>query len=188
MALRSLKSKQFAALLFLSFMLAAVSVRGQDNIHSVGINTGLSSFESLSVSVSGIQFSAFCEFPVWFSKAFNLQAALFYIRKTEFFLPDESSDKYYPYFYGASISGIMRQRIKNLFFAEEQAGLLVLKNKFFESIDETNYGISFGLAGGIDLTNDGKGFLISIGYKGGMTFNASTPSFNSFLLQGQYLF
>jgi len=165
-----------------------VNLSAQNRTSSFGVNVGLSSFESLSTTVSGVQLGGFFEFPVWFSKAFNMQAGIFYIRKPEFFLPDNSAGKYYPYFYGASLNGVMRQRLQSVFFAEEQAGLMIMKNKFFQTIDETNYGVNFGLGGGIDLTIDGKGFLLSICYKGGLTFNQSTPTFNSFLLQAQIVY
>lgn len=177
-----------AAAVIILFILLTCRLEAQQKTYAAGISGGICSFESLSASVSGINLSASFEFPVWFSRAFNFQASLFYIRKTEFFLP-EDEENYYPLFYGASFSGIMRQKINTPFFVEEQAGLMVLRNNFFRDIKETNYGIIFGAAGGIDLrTPELNGFLISIGYKGGITFNGSTPSFNSFLLQGNYFF
>ena len=79
--------------------------------------------------------------------------------------------------------------IKSPFFIEEHAGLMILKNNFFGGINETNYGITFGAAGGIDFRGLSEtGFLLGLGYNGGITFNGSTPSFNSFLLQGQLFF
>lgn len=188
----SLKNSKIFTLplsLFLCFFFTCRISYGQMSTYSAGINAGLSTFESLSTSISGIHISGFYEFPAWFSKSFNFQTSLFYLRKTEYFLPEDSQGKYYPYFYGASFSGVMRQRIKNQFFAEEQAGFMILRNHFFSYKNETNYGVCFGLAGGIDLRNGtDKGFLLSIGYKGGITLNGDTPSFNSFLLQAQYLF
>jgi hypothetical protein len=181
----------FLCFLFVSlcFFAAANNSYGQNKSYSLGIDAGLSSFQSLSISVTGIHTGLFFEFPVWFSKAFNFQTSLFYIRKTEYFLPEDNSSKYYPYLYGATFSGIMRQRINVHFFTEEQAGLLLLKNNFFADLNETNYGVSFGIAGGLDLREDlTTGFLLSVGYKGGITFNASTPSFNSFFIQAQYCF
>jgi hypothetical protein len=180
--------------IFLFSFLALFLFMGKDSfsqqqLYSLGLNTGVSNFESLSTSISGIQIGILYEFPAWFSKAFNFQTSLFYLRKTEYFLPEDSEGKYYPYFYGGTFSGVMRQRIKQDFFVEEQAGILLMKNKFFSDLSETNYGVSFGLAGGIDFRNNHiTGFLLSIGYKGGITFNASKPSFNSFFLQTQYFF
>lgn len=177
-----------SAILFLLFLVLNNPIAAQNKIYGAGISSGISNFESLSASVTGIQLNASFEFPVWFSRAFNFKASLFYIRKTEFFLPEDKSN-YYPYFYGASFSGIMRQRLKPPFFIEEHAGLMVLKNNFFSGISETNYGITFGAAGGIDLRAGSEtGFLVSLGYNGGLTFNGNTPSFNSFLLHGQLFF
>ena len=188
--LNLITGKLIGKLIFLSlFLLAVNNTPAQEKPYSLGINTGIANFESLSTPVSGLQFTIFYEFPTWFTKAFNFQAALFYLRKTEFFLPEDSNGNYYPYFYGASFSGVMRQRIKDIFFAEEQAGLLVFKNKFFSNLDAVNYGISFGAFAGIDLReNFEKGFLLSIGYKGAITFNGDTPTINSFLIQTQYFF
>ncbi len=190
MLLNFIKNKKAGKYILLFFFLLLLNnFQAQEKSYSIGINTGLANFESLSTPVSGLQFSLFYEFPAWFTKGFNFQAVLFYLRKTEFFLPEDSNGNYYPYFYGASFSGVMRQRIKDIFFAEEQAGLLVMKNKFFNNVDAVNYGISFGAFAGIDLRGDNiKGFLLSLGYKGAITFNGDTPTINSFLLQTQYFF
>lgn len=187
--LKNSKHILFLLLFITLFLLTGKDSVCQKKLYSIGFNAGLCSFESMSISVSGVQFGLFYEFPAWFTRAFNFQASLFYLRKTEYFLPEDSEGKYYPYFYGGTFTGIMRQIIKQDFFVEEQAGILVMKNKFFSDADETNYGVSFGLAGGLDLRNDSlNGFLLSIGYKGGITFNASTPSLNSFFIQSQYFF
>jgi hypothetical protein len=182
--------KSCKLLLFIFFLLIINhNSYAQESNYSAGLNTGIASFESLSAPVTGLQFNAFFEFPAWFTKAFNFQASIFYLRKTEFFLPEQSAGSYYPYFYGASLSGVMRQQIKETFFVEEQAGLLILKNKFFSAIEATNYGVCFGVFGGVNLKgNSGHGFLLSIGYKGTLTFNGDTPTINSFLIQAQYFF
>ncbi len=177
-----------SAIWIVLFLIFSGRIEAQNKNYAAGLSGGISNFESLSASVTGIHLNASFEFPVWFSRAFNFKASLFYIRKTEFFLPEDESN-YYPYFYGASFSGIMRQKINSPFYIEEHAGLMVLKNNFFGSISETNYGITFGAAGGIDFrAGNETGFLLSLGYNGGITFNGSTPSFNSFLLQGQLFF
>ena len=160
----------------------------QQPSYAFGVNAGLSSFQSLSNSLTGIELSVYYEFPAWFSKAFNFQASLFYLRETEFFLPQSGNGQYYPYFYGATFSGIMRQKLSGSFFLEEQAGLLYMKNYFFSNYNQSNYGVNLGIAGGLDLRgNSFSGFLLSIGYKGGLTFNGDTPSFNSFFVQAHYI-
>jgi len=182
------KTKYFiiSASAFLIVLLSGKDIRCQSWGNSFGINAGISSFESRSTSVSGIQLSAFYEFPAWFTDTFNFQASIFYLKKTEYFLPDDSDGRYYPYFYGATFSGIMRQKIKEHFFIEEQAGVLLMKDRFFSGNNGTNYGICFGGAAGIDFRSSaGTGVLLSTGYKGGITFNGDNPGFNSFFIQLQ---
>lgn len=185
-------TNKFSKIFFILFFLLLINSNqssAQERNYSLGLNAGISSFESLTSPVTGLHFTLFYEFPTWFTKAFNFQASIFYLRETEFFLPQQSDGNYYPYFYGASFSGVMRQPLNKGFFVEEQAGLLILKNKFFSGLEATNYGISFGAFGGIDLREDQEnGFLLSIGYKGAITFNGDTPSMNSFLIQSQYFF
>jgi len=181
-------AKKFSFFLLVFLFISGIS-NAQTNLYSIGIDAGYSSMQSLSIPVTAGHFELNFEFPSRLSDDLDFQLSCFYVRDMNYYIPDNLTNQNYPYYLGLTFQGVLRQNIKSKLFAEEEAGVLLLNNRFFFNQNETNYGIRFGISVGLDLTGESSnGFFIGIGYKVGITFNGSSPSFNSLTLKSQYVF
>lgn len=177
--------------LFQLLLLFTISSNAFAQIHILSINTGISigtiNGNSLPFTVFGGKISS--DFNLWFSKEVTFQIGFEHVRKIEYFLPENSVGKVYPFINYYQIKALINQKFYKQLFLEEGVGLILLNDRSFSDTNIWEYGGTFSLSAGIDFRNEiDSGFMLSIGVNYGITINSTAVSFSLITLQTKYFF
>lgn len=165
-------------LLILYFLFLFVNINyPQIEKVNFGASIGLGEISSNSPSVTALGGNLFADFTLWFSEDLMIRTGFTYLRKLEYFLPENRQGRVYPFMKLFSIDAVIQQKLNNLIFLEETAGIIYLNDRTFE-VNEWMPGTQFSLLGGLDFKNDlQKGFQLGLGFKYGITFTKTSANF-----------
>ncbi|MFH1196691.1 MAG: hypothetical protein V1720_13395 [bacterium] len=154
---------------------------------SVGGSIGVGGLKGNSPSQTSLSGDLFLDFYPSFIDFISIRLKFNYSQKAEYFLPENRSNRYYPFVKSFSANVFVEQYIDSKIFVEEGIGVLLLNDHTFSDVNTWNYGMMFNALAGWDLRNfSDSGFRIGFGTEYGLTFTNSSASFYSFYLQGQY--
>lgn len=168
--------------------LSVFSISAQITSIGLGGNLGISPMVGNFPSQTGLSGTFFIDVEPAFLDGLYFRFSFTYIKKLEFFLPDEGDKKYFSY--EKSIAGriLMKQNVGGLFFIEEGLGFMILNDRTFSDINEWNVGVVFNLQLYTDLRENQKnGFLLGIGSEFGATFTNTNAGYYSVFIQAKYL-
>ncbi|MBN2572014.1 MAG: hypothetical protein JXA68_07795 [Ignavibacteriales bacterium] len=171
------------------FVLSTISNIAQFNLIGIGGNIGISQMVGNFPSQTGLSGTLLIDVEPDFLGEFYFRFNFTYIKKLEYFLPDEDENKYYPF--EKTIAGriLMKQDVSGFFFVEEGLGVLVLNDRTFSDINEWNFGVVFNLQLCTDLRENKKdGFILGIGSEFGATFTNTNAGYYSIFFQTKYTF
>jgi len=119
----------------------------------------------------------------------ELRVGYLYARKITYFLPEDRTNKYYPFIHSFSLKGFMIQTLKGNYFLEEGIGLILINDRTFSDVNVWDTGMGANAVVGADLTDTfHKGFKIGLGLEFAVTFTNTTASYYLFNLQSFYYF
>lgn len=130
----------------------------------------------------------FFEFDPGISNDLYFRLSFLYITDINRILPGSTYD-YFPFIQGFSIKAITYQKSQGIFYFEEGLGPVILNDRTYINLNEWDYGLTFSVLAGIDLTNENmNGIKLGVGTEYGLGITNTNVRFLSLHLQIQYLF
>jgi hypothetical protein len=176
MQLMKFISNIFYAILF--FLLLSVNVNGQFYNEHSGAYIGYGSVKGNSPSQTSLGFNVFAGFShAWLSEI-GLQFGYTYARKVNYFLPENTKGRYYPYVHAVTAKAIIEQPLGGFMFIEEGLGLSAINDRTFSDVNEWDYGIIASLYLGWNLRKFSlSGFKVGFVGESALTFTSTTVSY-----------
>jgi hypothetical protein len=179
----------FQTLLLLSVLSMANISYAQVKNFNAGAYIGAGEIKGNSPSITSLGLNLFFDFKTYFIKDVSFRFNFLYARKVEYFLPENSRGKYYPFISVLGLKAFIQQSLGGVFFIEEGTGIIVLHDRTFSDTDVWDLGTAFNILAGIDSRNlKSEGFTIGLGIEYGITFNNTTASYFLTYIQAQYHF
>lgn len=178
----------------ISFQLLLMFVLNTSSFSQIefkSINAGLTigSINNNSPSLTSFGGKLSTDFNLWFTNEVTFRFAFEHSRMIEYFLPENRTNKTYPFINFYSLTTLLEQSLYKKIFLEESVGLILLRDKTFSDKSYWEYGASFSLSSGLDLRNsESYGAKLSLGFNYGLTLNKTNLSFNLITLQVNYYF
>lgn len=170
-------------------MLTSIKILPQFSNEYVGAYIGYGSIKGNSPAQSSLAGSLQFGFNHSWLNEIGIRFSYTYARKVNYFLPENSRGKYYPFIQAVAARAVIEQNLENYFFVEEGLGLCVLNDRTFSDIDEWAYGIVFSVMLGWDMRNSSNsGYKIGFNGESTLTVTSTTPSYFLLSIQSQYYF
>lgn len=119
----------------------------------------------------------------------ELRVGYLYARKITYFLPEDRTNKYYPYIHSFSLKGFIKQTLTGDYFLEEGIGLILINDRTFSDVNVWDTGMGVNAMAGVDLRDaSGSGFKVGLGVEFSITFTNTTASYYLLNLQSFYYF
>jgi hypothetical protein len=152
---------------------------------SAGVNLGIGSISGNTTSLGSYNVSVFIQSESFFENDLYFRLTGLYCGDIDQILG--TIRKYSPFLKGISFKGMTVQTISGSVYAEEGAGLLYLNDRTLSNANADDFGVTFSLLAGIDLTGFGNnGIKLGAGLDYGLTFNNTLAKYYSFYFQVQY--
>ncbi|MEW6195299.1 MAG: hypothetical protein AB1521_09100 [Bacteroidota bacterium] len=148
-----------------------------------GASIGIGEIKSNSPSVTALGGTIFFDFTMWFSEDVWIRTGFSYMRKLEYFLPENREGRAYPFMKLFSLEGVIQQQFTNIIFVEESAGLIYLNDRTF-GVNEWMLGTQFSALCALDFTDSLRsGSRVGLGFKYGITFTNTNADYYSLFVQ-----
>lgn len=172
-----------------SLILVTTGLNAQVKFSSIGASLGTGTIQGNSTSVSALSGSVSTDFKLWFSDAVSFRLGYAHARMAEYFLPENRTNKYYPFFNFYTLKGVIYQPLYKKLFIEEAAGILVLNDRTFGDTNVWEFGGTFSLLAGLDFRDpEMKGFTLGLSTSYGVTLTSTNASYSIFSVNAQYYF
>jgi len=171
-----------------SFILTSICF-AQIKYTNIGASLGIGSIHGNSPNVSALSGSLSTDFKLWFSDVVSFRLGYTHTRMSDYFLPENTTNKYYPFLNFYTLKGVIYQPLFKKLFIEETAGILILNDRTFVDTNVWVFGGTFSFLVGLDFRYEElKGITIGLSTSYGITINATTAGFSIFALEGKYYF
>lgn len=176
-------------ILSLSFFFISRLSYAQTANMEIGAGLGIGSIKGNSPSITSLSWNVLLGYKPAFLKGFTFRVNFLFARKVEYFLPQNRTDRYYPFIKAFNILGFIEQPLTDNLFLEEGLGFVLLNDRTFSDVDAWDFGIAGNFLLGAHLTDDyNKGVTVGIGAEFGNTFTNSSAGYFNFYLQARYSF
>jgi hypothetical protein len=174
----------------LSFVLISIittsNLRGQEDSLSVGGYAGLGSIRGNSPALTAVSGSLFLNYSPYFWNGIYFRTDLHYSRKVEYFLPEDRTNRYYPYVWGFSFKTQLYQNLNDIFFLREGIGISALNDRTYSDVDDWGVGFVGNFEGGFVFEE--HNLNLGVGLELSQTFiNTSINYFNFYFIIEYYL-
>jgi len=160
---------------------------GQVNDINIGAALGIGGIQSISPTITSLNGAIFIEASPGIWDDFYFRVTFLYARKVEYFLPENRTNRYYPFIKVFSFKVMNRQKISASIFVEAGIGPILLNDRVFGHNTDWSYGVAFSSSIGFDLKdNDQGGFLVGIGTEYGTSFSNTRANYFLIFLQTNY--
>jgi hypothetical protein len=154
-----------------------------------GAYIGYGSVKGNSPSQSSLGFSAIAGFSHSWLDEIGIQLGYVYARKLNYFLPESSRGRYYPYVQAFTIKAIIEQPLGGFLFIEEGLGFSAVNDRTFSDVNEWDYGIVASLYLGWNLRKFSlSGFKLGFVGESALTFTSTTASYTMLGFRTIYYF
>ncbi len=153
-----------------------------DNI-KIGGGIGLGSIKGNLPAQTSYAGKIFIETEPFILPFNSFQVAFTFAQKLEKIIPENRTNRYYPFINSFSLSGISKQYVTSSLFMKEAFGLLLLNDRTYDDVNTWNYGFILNVSGGTTLSKKSE---ISIGLGYGLTLNNTNASYFLFMIEMQY--
>ncbi len=153
-----------------------------DNI-KIGGGIGLGSIKGNLPAQTSYAGKIFIETEPFILPFNSIQVAFTFAQKLEKIIPENRTNRYYPFINSFSLSGISKQYVTSSLFIKEAFGLLLLNDRTYDDVNTWNYGFILSVSGGTTLSKKSE---ISIGLDYGLTLNNTNASYFLFMIEMQY--
>ena len=176
-------------ILSLSFFFISQSSYAQTANMEIGVGLGIGSIKGNSPSITSFSGNIFFGVKPEFLNGLTIRFDLLYARKVEYFLPQNRTDRYYPFIKSISLEVFLEQPVSQNIFIEEGLGVLLINDRTFDDIDAWDFGIVGNILTGFHLWDENeKGLTFGIGTEVGTTFTNSNAGYFVFYFQARYGF
>jgi len=170
-------------------MLFSLNVHAQFFNGHAGAYVGYGSVKGNSPAQSSLGFNILFGFNHTFLSEIGLQFGYTYARKINYFLPESTIGRYYPYVQGFTAKAIIEQPLGGFLFIEEGLGLSAINDRTFSDVDEWDYGIVASLYLGWNLRKLSlDGFKVGFVGESAITFTSTTASYTMLGFRAVYYF
>ncbi len=175
--------------IFLLLFLLSLNIFAQIKFTNIGASLGTGSIKGNSPSVSSLSGSISSDFKLWFSDAVSFRAGFSHARMSDYFLPENRTNKYYPFLNYYTLKGVIYQPLFKRLFIEEAVGILILNDRTFVDTNIWGFGGTFSLLAGLDFRDiDLYGFTIGVSTSYGVTINSTSAGYSIFAIEAMYYF
>lgn len=119
----------------------------QEDTFSIGTYAGLGSIKGNSPALTVVSGSIFLNYSPYFWKGLSIKTNLIYNRKVEYFLPEDRTDKYYPYVWGFTTTALLNHNLGGTYL-KEGIGVSVLNDRTYNDVDLWGAGFVGNFEGG----------------------------------------
>ena len=171
-------------------ILLSLFVMNKAQIHStgIGVNIGLGQIKGNSPSLASLSGSILFDVNTTLWDGLTFRTGYHYSRKVEYFLPENSTGKYYPFVKYFSLQAVINQRMGEKFFLEEGLGIVYLNDRTFSDTNDWSAGTIFSGIFGIDFREFGSGFTLGFGSEYAVAFSNYNASHVAVKVQSFYYF
>lgn len=183
--------KIFIKILIISLyiILTTAISNAQTSNTEVGAGLGIGTIKGNSPSVTSLSGKILVGYEPEFLAGLSIRLGFLFARKVEYFLPENRTDRYYPFIKAFTLTGFIEQPLSKNLFLEEGLGFVYLNDRTFSDVDAWDFGIVGNFLVGIHLWNmNEKGFTFGVGTGFGNTFTNSTASYFNFYFETRYKF
>jgi len=150
-----------------------------------GAAIGIGEIKSNSPSVTALGGKVYLDFTMWFSDDVLIRSGFTYLRKLEYFLPENRQGRVYPFMKLFSLEAVIQQQFSRVVFLEESAGLIYLNDRTF-GVNEWMPGTQFNILWGLDFSNHyHDGIQIGLGFNYGITFTKTNANYYLLFFQSK---
>ncbi|KAF0151925.1 MAG: hypothetical protein FD143_1535 [Ignavibacteria bacterium] len=175
-------------ILLLSVTLTSICF-AQIKFTNVGASLGTGSIHGNSPSVSALSGSLSTDFRLRFSEVVSFRLSYSHSRMTDYFLPENRTNKYYPFLNYYTLKAVIYQPLFKKLFIEESAGILILNDRTFVDTNVWGFGGTFSLLAGLDFRDlDTKGFIVGLSTSYGITISSTSAGYSTFEIAAKYHF
>lgn len=178
--------KKSAAVFILFLLLTGISfAQSYSVISGITLGTGSVSGRNPVYSVIHSELSLRIKPPFLESSSFEISYK--HLRKTEYFLPGNSSS-YYPFLnvYGAAFT--LNQPFYKSLLLEESLGYIYILNHTFSNDPSYSHGLEFSLTTLLPLQNVNNGFIFTAGIKAGFSITSRSVNYTTFIIGIRHAF
>lgn len=168
----------------ISFLFFSTSTFAQLNNISVGGGIGLGSIIGNLPTQTSFGAKLFIEAEPFIEPFNSLQFNFIFAQKLEKILPENRTNKYYPFVKNFSLTANSEQLLSENFFVGEGFGFLILNDRTFDDVNTWNYGLAINFFVGTKLSPK---TLLTLNLDYGLTLTNTNASFVLFMLQAKYL-
>lgn len=169
-------------------LIFASSSYGQIASAGIGINLGLGQIKGNSPSLASLSGSIMVDVTTTFWDELTFRTGYHYSRKVEYFLPENSRGKYYPFLKFYSLQVVINQKMGEKLFLEEGLGIVYLNDRTFSDTNDWNAGTIFSGLFGIDFRENESGFTLGAGAEYAVAFTNNNASYIAVKIQSFYYF
>ncbi|PKL90349.1 MAG: hypothetical protein CVV23_00410 [Ignavibacteriae bacterium HGW-Ignavibacteriae-2] len=166
-----------------SYILAAVLTMpillfAQRDNYYFGAGLGTGNIKSNSPSQTSLSGTIIIGIDNVLGTEIGIRSSYVIARKVNYFLPENSAGKYYPFVQCFSLNAVLNQPLNGRMFTEQLIGIVLLNDRTFSDINKWDYGITFSVLLGWDLRdNNREGFKIGIAGDAALTFTSTNASY-----------
>lgn len=161
---------------------------GQIKSTGIGLNIGLGQIKGNSPSLTSLSGSVQFDINTTFWEDLIIRLGYHYSKKVEYFLPENSSGKYYPFVKFFSLQTLIKQEWGENLFLEEGIGVVYLNDRTFSDTNDWSIGTIFSGLFGIDFRTGESGFTIGAGAEYAVAFRNRNASSVALKIQSFYYF
>jgi hypothetical protein len=182
-----MSSRKFLFIIIL--LLFSFSVKAQISSASIGASIHAGSIQGNNLPVTSLGGTVFFDFFPWFENDVSFRFGYTYSQMINYFLPENRTDKYYPFVKVLSLKGFIRQDFTFPIYIEEGAGFIYLNDRTEVNTNQWELGAGFNAQVGYDFRKSGdQGFCLGLGLEYGVAFTKTTANYYLFYFQSQYYF
>ena len=170
--------------LYLILLFFSTSTFAQLNNISVGGGIGLGSIVGNLPTQTSFGGKLFIEAEPFIEPFNSLQFSFVFAQKLEKILPENRTNKYYPFVKSFSLTANSEQLLSENFFVGEGFGFLILNDRTFDDVNTWNYGLAINFSVGIELSTK---TVLTLNLDYGLTLTKTNASFILFIIQAKYL-
>lgn len=175
-------------LFFILFLLLSATLPAQTKLYSVGASIGGGNISGRSPAITSLAAELFLQVEPPFLDFMFFNLSYTHARKLEYFLPENKSSTYYPFFniYSGALS--LTQPFYGKIMLEESLGYSAINDRTFSTESNWAHGFDFSLFANYIPNSFYDGMVWSFGLKYGVTFSSRTANYFLMLFRVSYRF
>ncbi|GJQ64753.1 MAG: hypothetical protein SCALA702_38060 [Melioribacteraceae bacterium] len=173
---------------FIILFLFAGTITSQSKMYSFGASLGGGNISGRTPAIASLASEIFIQVEPPFLDQVYFNLSYSHARKIEYFLPENKSSTYYPFFniYSGALS--LTQPFYGRIMLEESLGYTAINDKTFSTESNWAHGFDFSLFANFIPDSFYDGLVWSLGLRYGVTFSSHTANYFMMLFRVSHRF